>query len=38
MLYDVEYEITALIFVLFIFVYSCIEYPMRRKKIYFSEL
>ena len=32
MLYDVEYEITAQIFVLFIFVYSCIEYPMRSKK------
>ena len=32
MKYDVEYEIMALIFVLFIFVYSCIEYPMRSKK------
>ncbi len=32
MKYDVEYEITALIFVLFIFVYSCIEYPMRSRK------
>ncbi len=32
MLYDVEYEITAQIFVLFIFVYSCIEYPMRNRK------
>ena len=36
MLYDVGYEITAQIFVLFIFVYSCIEYPMRsRKNIFF---
>ncbi len=32
MLYDVEYEISAQIFVLFIFVYSCIEYPMRNRK------
>ncbi|MCR5734024.1 MAG: diguanylate cyclase, partial [Lachnospiraceae bacterium] len=32
MLYDVEYEITAQIFVLFIFVYSCIDYPMRNRK------
>ncbi len=32
MLYDVKYEIAAQIFVLFIFVYSCIEYPMRSRK------
>ena len=32
MVYDVEYEISAQIFVLFIFVYSCIEYPMRNRK------
>ncbi len=32
MIYDVEYEISAQIFVLFIFVYSCIEYPMRNRK------
>ena len=32
MIYDVAYEITAQIFVLFIFVYSCIEYPMRSRK------
>ncbi len=32
MIYDVEYEIAAQIFVLFIFVYSCINYPMRSRK------
>ena len=32
MSYNVDYEISAQIFVLFIFVYSCIEYPMRSKK------
>ena len=32
MVYDVEYEIAAQIFVLFIFVYSCINYPMRSRK------
>lgn len=32
MVYDVEYEIAAQIFVLFIFVYSCINYPMRNRK------
>ena len=32
MIYDVEYEIAAQIFVLFIFVYSCINYPMRNRK------
>ncbi len=32
MVYDVEYEISAQIFVLFIFVYSCINYPMKNRK------
>ncbi len=32
MIYNVDYEIAAQIFVLFIFVYSCIEYPMRNRK------
>ena len=32
MVYDVEYEIAAQIFVLFIFIYSCINYPMRNRK------
>ncbi len=32
MIYDVEYEISAQIFVLFIFVYSCINYPMKSRK------
>ncbi len=32
MIYDAEYEIAAQIFVLFIFVYSCINYPMRNRK------
>lgn len=32
MIYDVEYEIAAQIFVLFIFVYSCINYPMKNRK------
>lgn len=32
MLYDVEYEIAAQIFVFFIFIYSCINYPMRSRK------
>ncbi len=36
MLYNVAYEIAAQIFVLFIFVYACINYPMRsRKNVFF---
>ncbi len=38
MLYDVEYEISAQIFVLIIFVYSCIYYPMRSKKNIFFRI
>jgi len=32
MIYNADYEIAAQIFVLFIFVYSCINYPMRSRK------
>ena len=38
MIYDVEYEIAAQIFVLFIFVYSCINYPTRSKKNVFFRI
>ena len=38
MLYNVVYEITAQIVVLFIFAYSCLNYPMRSKKNVFFRI
>ncbi|MCR5475998.1 MAG: GGDEF domain-containing protein [Lachnospiraceae bacterium] len=38
MIYDVEYEVAAQIFVLFIFIYSCINYPMKNRKHLFFRI